>query len=449
MIKEKTAKIITESIPGPKSLELLENRNKFVARGISQSTEVFVEESKGALLKDVDGNVFIDFAAGIGVQNIGHCDDEVVNAIKAQAEKLIHPSFNVCMYESYVDLAKKLTEKTPGTYAKKMIFVNSGAEAVENAVKIARKYTGKSIVLSLENAFHGRTYMAMTLTSKVKPYKSGFAPFNTDTYKIPAGNCYRCSFGDKKYPECGLACAKKVDTLLNGELSPDMVAALIVEPVQGEGGFIVPPKEYLQELQRICNENNIVFIVDEIQAGFARTGALFASENFDIEPDIITLSKSIAAGLPLSAVVGKEEIMEAPVPGSIGGTYSGNPVACAAGLKVLEKIEKDNLCDRANEIGSTIIKRLNALKEKCPYIGDVRGIGAMVGVEFVKDKETKEPYKEIIGQICSYCLKKGVIFIGAGIFSNVIRFLPPLVMTDEQLDYGISVLEEAILSFTN
>jgi 4-aminobutyrate aminotransferase/(S)-3-amino-2-methylpropionate transaminase len=446
MINEKSAKIITETIPGPKSLELFEKKQKYVARGISTSSKLFVEESKGALLKDVDGNVFIDFAAGIGVQNVGHCDEEVVEAVKAQVEKLIHPSFNVCMYEPYVELAEKLVEKTPGDYAKKLIFANSGAEAVENAVKIARKYNGKPIVLSLENAFHGRTYMAMTLTSKVKPYKDGFAPFNTDTFKIPSANCYRCEFSDAKYPECGLKCAKRVRTLLKGELSPDTVSAMIVEPVQGEGGFIVPPKEYLQELQKICNENNIVFIVDEIQAGFARTGKLFASENFDIEPDIITLSKAIAAGLPLSAVVGKEEIMEAPIPGSVGGTYSGNPVACVAGLKVLEKIERDNLCERANEIGGIIKGRMNELKEKCAYIGDVRGIGAMVGIEFVKDKDSKEPYKEIVGKICNYCLQKGVIFISAGIFSNVVRFLPPLVMTDEQLEYGLSILEEAILS---
>ncbi|WP_461206166.1 4-aminobutyrate--2-oxoglutarate transaminase [Clostridium sp. DL1XJH146] len=448
MIEEKMAKIVTEQIPGPKSLEALKKRNEYVARGVSYSTEVFVEEAKGALMKDVDGNVFIDFAAGIGVQNVGHCDDEVVEAIKVQAEKLIHPSYNVCMYESYANLGQKLIEKTPGDYPKKIIFANSGAEAVENAVKIARKYTGKSTILSLENAFHGRTYMAMTLTSKVKPYKAGFAPFNTDTYKIPAANCYRCSFGDKKYPECGLACAKRVETLLQGELSPEMVAALIVEPVQGEGGFIVPPKEYLKELQRICNKNNIVFIVDEIQAGFARTGKLFASENFDIEPDMMTLSKSIAAGMPLSAVIGKAEIIDNPLPGSIGGTYSGNPVACAAGLKVLEIIEKKDLCERANEIGEKIKDRMNSLKDKSKYIGDVRGIGAMIGVEFVKDKETKDPYKEIISEICKYCLEKGVIFISAGIFSNVIRFLPPLVMTDEQLEYGLDVLEEAIMVYS-
>jgi 4-aminobutyrate aminotransferase/(S)-3-amino-2-methylpropionate transaminase len=443
MINEKNAKIITNELPGPKSKELLERRKEAVPRGISYSTEIFVDEAKGALIKDVDGNVFVDFAAGIGVQNVGHCDEEIVSAIKEQAEKYIHPSFNVAMYEPYVNLAEKLIEVTPGEYSKKAMFANSGAEAVENAIKIARKYTGKAGIVSLDFAFHGRTYMAMTLTSKVKPYKDGFAPYNSDTYKIPTPYCYRCPMGCK-YPECGIACAEKFRTMLKSDLSSEMIAAVIVEPVQGEGGFIVPPKEYMKTLQSICNENGIVFIVDEIQAGFARTGKLFASENYDIEPDLMTMSKAIAAGMPLSAVVGKSEIIDSPIVGAIGGTYSGNPVACAAALKVIEKIEKDKLSERAVEIGSYIKTRLLDMKEKYSAIGDVRGLGAMVAVELVKDRETKEPDKETTAKIINYCYNKGVIFINAGIFGNVIRFLPPLVMTMEQLEFGMNTLEEAL-----
>ena len=442
MILEKNATIVT-SIPGPKSKELLEKRLKYVARGVSYSTEVFVDEAKGALIKDIDGNVFVDFASGIGVQNVGHCDDDVVEAIKAQVEKNIHSSFNVAMYEQYVDLAEKLVSATPGDYAKKALFINSGAEAVENAIKIARKYTGKPMILSLENAFHGRTYMAMTLTSKVRPYKYGFAPYNSDTHKIPSPYCYRCPYG-KQNPGCNLECAQKLRDLLKGELSADMIAALIVEPIQGEGGFIVPPKGYLQELQKICNENGILFIVDEIQAGFGRTGSLFASEQFEVEPDMITMSKSLAAGMPLSAVIGREEIMENPIVGSIGGTFSGNPVSCAAGLKVLEKIEKDNLSEKANAIGEKIKSRLSEMQKKYPVIGDIRGLGAMCAVEFIKDPETKEPNKEIIGKITKESLQQGVIFLSAGIYGNVLRFLPPLVMTDEQLEYGLDALEKAI-----
>lgn len=443
MITEKTAKIVTDQVPGPKSQELLAKRLQYVPQGIGSGTQIFVEETKEALIKDVDGNVFLDFAAGIGVQNVGHCDREVVDAIKDQAEKYVHPCFHVAMYEPYVELAEKLVELTPGEHAKKVMFANSGAEAVENAVKIARKYTKKTGIISLECAFHGRTYMAMTLTSKVKPYKNGFGPFSPDTYKIPSPYCYRCPMGST-YPECGLACAEKLRTLLKGELAADMIAALIAEPVQGEGGFIVPPKDYLPTLQEICQENGIVFIVDEVQAGFGRTGKMFASEHFGIQPDLMTLSKSIAAGVPLSGVVGKAEIMDAPGPGEIGGTYGGSPLACAASLKVIEKIQKENLAEQANKIGEIIKSRLGQMQEKYPIIGNIRGLGAMVAVEFVKDQTTKEPYPEIVKKAIADCYQKGFIFLSAGIFSNLIRFLPPLVMTEEQVHAGMDALDEAL-----
>lgn len=443
MLKSSVTIPIRNKFSKEKSKVILEKRNKYVSHGVGNITPIIASEAKDAIIKDIDGNIYIDFAAGIGVQNVGHCDEAVIKAVQKQTEKLIHPCFHVTMYEPYINLAEKLTEITPGNFEKKVMFANSGAEAVENSIKIARKYTQKTGILSLETAFHGRTYMAMTLTSKVKPYKNGFGPFAPDTYKVPSAYCYRCPLGCK-YPSCGIVCAEKLRTSLKGELSPDMIAALIAEPIQGEGGFIVPPKEYLQALQEICREMDILFIMDEVQSGFARTGNMFASDHFEIEPDLITLSKALAAGFPLSAVVGKTEIMDAPNPGEIGGTYGGSPIGCVAALKVIEKIEKQYLMEKANRIGDILKLRLKEMQEKYSIIGDVRGMGAMFGIEFVKDQTSKTPYPEIIKKITNYALGKGVIFISAGIFSNVIRFLPPLVITEEQLNYGMDVLDEAI-----
>lgn len=446
MIEESNAKIVTE-VPGPKSKELIKKRKKYVAKGVSCSAPIFVDEAKGALIKDIDGNVFVDFAGAIGVQNIGHRDDGVVEAVKAQLDKYIHPCFHSSMYEPYIALSEKLVEITQGNYPKKAMLSNSGAEAVENAIKIARAYTKKTGIISLNGSFHGRTNLTMSITSKYKPYKNGFGPFSTETYKTEAAYCYRCPLGCK-YPECGVACAEKLRTMLKTVVSKDMIACLIAEPVQGEGGFLVPPKEYFQKLQEICNENDIVFIIDEVQAGFARTGKLFAHEHFDVEADIITMSKSIANGIPLSAVVGKAEIMDAACVGGIGGTYGGSPLGCVAALKVIEKIKKDSLCDRANEVGKYILDKLNEMKKEYGVIGDVRGLGAMIGLEFVKDRSTKEPYGEIVKNIVDYCFKHGVIFLNAGLFGNVIRFLPPLVITHDQLEYGLKVLEDAIGKFS-
>ena len=360
------AKIVTGTVPGPKSKELLERRLNSVSKGVSYSYDLFLKEAKGALIKDVDDNIFIDFVAGIGVQNIGHGDDDVIAAIKDQAEKYIHPCFNIAMYEPYVALAEQLTKLTPGNHAKKVMFANSGAEAVENGMKIARRYTKKMGIVSLECAYHGRTYGAMSITSKNKPYKYGFGPFVPETYKIPTPYCYRCPCGCT-YPECGLECAEKFRTLLKGELTPDLIAAFIMEPVQGEGGFIVPPKEYMTAMLEICKSNNIVFIADEVQAGYSRTGKLFACENFDIVPDIILLSKAIASGMPISAVVGSQEIMDCMDAGQIGGTYCGNPVACRAGLEVLKVIENKKLNERSQHIGGLMKQRLNEMKDKYPH----------------------------------------------------------------------------------
>lgn len=442
MIEESNVKLIT-SIPGIKSKKILEERKKYVADGVSMSVDIAVEEAKGALIKDVDGNIFLDFAAGIGVQNVGHCDDEIIDAIKDQLDKYIHPCFHVATYEPYVALAKKLTEITVGDYEKKVMLANSGAEALENAIKVAKAYTKKTGILSATGSFHGRTLMTMSITSKYKPYKNGFGPYAPETYKFDYPYTYR-NGGELSDVEYGKLCAEKLRLMLKTTICPEMIACLIVEPLQGEGGFVVPTKEYMQELQKICNENNIVFIVDEVQAGFARTGKMFAHEHYGIEPDIITMSKSIAAGVPLSAVVGKKEIMDSACVGGIGGTYGGSPLACVSALKVIEKIEKEDLCGKSIKLGKYIIGRLNEMKEKYDVVGDVRGIGSMIGLEFVKDRVTKEPAADIVKTIIKKCYEKGVILINAGLLGNVIRFLPPLVMSEEQVKYGMDILEEAI-----
>jgi len=442
MIEESNVKLIT-SIPGPRSKELLEERKKYVADGVSVATEIAVAEAKGALIKDVDGNVFLDFAAGIGVQNIGHCDDGVIEAIKAQADKYIHPCFHVATYEPYVELSKKLTEITSGDHEKKVMLANSGAEALENAIKVAKAYTNKKGILSANGSFHGRTLMTMSITSKYKPYKNGFGPYAPDVYKFDYPYSYRAPLGvsPEDYAD---ECIERLRTMLKTTISPEMIACLVVEPLQGEGGFVVPSAKYMQELQKICNENNIVFIVDEVQAGFGRTGKMFAHEHYGIVPDIITMSKSIAAGVPLSAVVGKKEIMDAACVGGIGGTYGGSPLACVAALKVIEKIEKEDLCEKSLKLGEYITGRLNEMKEKYHVIGDVRGLGSMVGLELVKDRDTKEPAADLVKAVIKRCYQNGVILLNAGLLGNVIRFLPPLVMTEEQVKYGMDVLDAAI-----
>ncbi len=425
--------------------ELLARRKKLVSRGISNATPIFVREARGATLIDVDGKEYIDFYGGIGTLNAGHCPDLVVEAVKNQAEKLLHTCFMVTMYEQYLDLAEKLIEISPGNFEKRAMFVNSGAECVENAVKIARFYTKRPSIISFECAFHGRTLLTMTLTSKVKPYKFGFGPFAPEVYKVPSAYCYRCHF-NSTYPECGLHCLEQFERVFAAEVAPENVAAMIIEPVQGEGGFIVPPPEFLPGLQRICARHGIVFIVDEVQTGFGRTGKMFACEHWGVEPDLMTVAKSIASGMPLGGVVGRAEIMDAPDPAHIGGTFGGNPVSCVAGLATIEYLQKENLPERAAVIGEKVLNRMKQLQEKYPIIGDVRGLGAMNAIELVKDRKTKEPAKEETAAITKYCVENGVIVISAGIFSNVVRTLVPLVITDEQLDKGMEVLENAIAS---
>lgn len=422
--------------------ELMALRQKHVPPGPFNITPIFAQRAKGAVIEDVEGKQYIDFAGGIGVENVGHCAEQVVAAIKEQAEQFIHTCFHVVMYEPYVKLAKKMNEVTPGDFPKKTMFVNSGAEAVENGVKIARYATKRPAIIAFQNAFHGRTYMAMTLTSQVKPYKWGFGPFCPEVYRMPYAYCYRCPFG-LEYPACEIHCAEYLEEFFIGHVAADSVAALIVEPVQGEGGFIVPPQGYFNKLKAICEKHGILFIMDEIQAGMGRTGKLFASEHFDVIPDIILTGKSIAAGLPLAGITGKAELMDKPHVGGLGGTYGGNPIACKAGLAVLNTLNADML-ESAKKLGEKLRERLLDLQSRYEIIGDVRGLGPMIGMELVRDRQSKEPAGDEAGELVKRCYENGLIVISCGVYHNVIRILVPFVITDDQLEMGFAVLEDML-----
>ncbi|MDL2264191.1 4-aminobutyrate--2-oxoglutarate transaminase [Synergistaceae bacterium OttesenSCG-928-I11] len=443
MRKLEGPKIVTSSVPGPKAQALLEKHTKNTPLGLSQVLPTFVAQGDGALFEDVDGNVFLDFAGGIGVLNIGYSHEEVVKAVKDQADKFFHTMINCVFYEQYTNLAAKLNEIVPIEGTKKTLFLNSGAEADENAIKIARKYTKKTDVITFTGAFHGRTLLAMTLTSKVKPYKFGFGPFAPGVHRIEFPYCYRCPWGQDK-ATCGTFCATRLEDFFLEYAAPEDIAALIIEPVQGEGGFIVPPDEYLIALRKICDKYNIVMIADEVQSGMCRTGKMFACEYWPVKPDLVTIAKSIGGGIPLSAVTGKAEIMDAPHVGGIGGTYGGNPIGAAAGLKVIEVMQRDNFAEKSRVLGEKIDARLKKMQEKFPVIGDVRGLGSMKAIELVKDRKTKEPAKELVGQVVQQCWKNGLLILSAGLRGNVIRFLMPLVITDEQLNKGFDILEKAL-----
>jgi len=427
---------------------LLDEKNKHVPQGVFSTHPIFAERAKGAIITDVEGKEYIDFAGGIGVVNVGHCDEEVLKAIQDQIQKYIHTCFQVVMYEPYVELAKRLNEITPGSFSKKTMFVNSGAEAVENAVKIARHTTGRPAIIAFEDAFHGRTLLTMSLTSKMKPYKFGFGPYAPEIYRMPYAYCYRCDFG-LEYPSCEIRCAYFLREFFHTHISSEQVAALIVEPVLGEGGFVIPPREYFKILHKICQEHGIVFIADEIQTGFGRTGRMFAIEHYKVEPDIIVVGKSIAGGIPLSGITGRTELMDHPQAGGLGGTFCGNPIACCAALAVLDLFEKKDLISRAGQIGKKVLERFEELKEKYSIVGDVRGLGAMVGIELVIDRKTKEPATLFTKRLIELCRKKGLLMISAGTYSNIIRPLMPLIITDEQLDQGLNVIEEAISEIDN
>ncbi|TFJ94215.1 4-aminobutyrate--2-oxoglutarate transaminase [Lentibacillus salicampi] len=438
---------VNTALPGPKAKELLDRRHNAVPDGVSYGTPTFVESAKGALLKDIDGNQFIDFAGAIGVNNVGHSHDTVVGALQEQAPKYIHTGFNVMMYDSYIELAEKLADLSPGRFDKKVMFLNSGAEANENAVKIARKYTGRQAVVSVSGGFHGRTLLAMSMTGKVKPYKYEYGPFAPEVYHAPFPYNYRRPEGmtEEAYTDELL---RRVKDFFITEVDPSQVAAFIMEPIQGESGFIVPDKKFVQGVYELCKQHGILFIADEIQTGFGRTGKYFAMDHFGVEPDLVTVSKSMAAGLPISGIIGRQEIMDFANAGELGGTYCGTPLGCRAGLAVLDVMEKENLNARAVKIGEKVMDKFSTMYEKFDVIGDYRGIGAMCALEFVKDRDTKEPDKDMTGRVLKEARERGVIALNAGIFDNVVRLLMPLVITDEQLDEGLDILGEAIEAAT-
>jgi 4-aminobutyrate aminotransferase/(S)-3-amino-2-methylpropionate transaminase len=403
-------------------------RTEVISAGVSSVTPVHVASAQGALVRDVEGREYIDFGGGIGVMNIGHCHPKVVAAIKAQAEKFHHTCFMVSPYEVAIRLADKLCRVTPGDFPKKAMFVSSGAEAVENAVKIARYYTKRPAVIVFDNAYHGRTLLTMTMTSKVKPYKFGFGPFAPEVYRMP--------FGDAAGPE-------KLKEVFLKQVNPEAVACVVAEPVQGEGGFIAPPPGYFQELAKICRENGILFVSDEIQSGMGRTGKMFAIEHWGVEPDLITVAKSMGAGMPIAAVVGRKEIMDSVHPWGLGGTYGGNPLASAAALAVLEVFEEEDMLGKARDLGEKLKERFEAFRRKYKIVGEIRGLGAMLGLALVKG-DTAKPAADEAKQLAAFCLERGLIILVCGTYSNVVRVLVPFVITEEQLEKGLSILEQGL-----
>jgi 4-aminobutyrate aminotransferase / (S)-3-amino-2-methylpropionate transaminase / 5-aminovalerate transaminase len=427
---------IKTEIPGPKSRALMERRHRAVSSGIGTATPIMAQEAKGALLTDVDGNTFIDFGGGIGVMNVGHADPRVVAAVKEQVERFTHTCFYVTEYEPYIELAEKLNALVPGAFEKRSFFVNSGAEAVENSIKIARSYTKRTAILAFDNAFHGRTLLAMSLTSKANPYKKSFGPFAPEIYRVPAPYPFRGPSEEEWFTAFERALV---------DIDVGSVAAAIVEPVSGEGGFIPWPDSCLQRLREFCDEHGIVMIADEIQTGFGRTGKMFCVEHSGVVPDLLTTAKSLGGGLPIGGVTGKAEIMDSVHVGGLGTTYGGNPLACAAALAVLETFEEGDLLSRANLIGERAMGAMREIQDKhLDFVGDVRGRGAMLAIELIKDPETKAPDKERTGRIVEAALQEGLLLLTAGQYTNVIRTLMPLAITDEELEEGLSVLARAV-----
>ncbi|PSL42946.1 4-aminobutyrate aminotransferase/(S)-3-amino-2-methylpropionate transaminase [Salsuginibacillus halophilus] len=423
-------------MPKRTTAEWQEIRDQYIPQGVGNGNRNIAKYGRGAELYDIEGERYIDFAGAIGTINVGHAHPEVVKAIQEQAENVIHPGFNVMMYDSYIELAKQLTEITPGEHAKQTILLNSGAEAVENAVKIARKYTKRQAVVTFDRAFHGRTNMTMGMTSKVKPYKFEFGPFAGELYKAPYPYPYRKpdDMSDETYEAFMI---EEFERFFLTTVAPESTACVVMEPVQGEGGFIVPPKRFVKYVEEFCKKHGILFVADEIQTGFGRTGAFLASEHFEITPDFVTLSKSLAGGVPLSAVVGRSEVMNEASPGELGGTYAGSPLGCAAALAAIDVIRNENLNERAEVIGEQIEAKGKAWAEKYEWVGEVRRLGAMVAIEIVEDRKTKTPDKMKAAAIAKAANASGVLLLTAGLYGNVVRFLPPLVMTDEQLEEGL------------
>lgn len=427
--------------------DLKRARDEHVPRGPFNVTNLFAARAKNAIITDVEGRDYIDFASGIGVMAVGHCHPKVVAAVRDQAGLFSHTCFHVVMYEAYIELAKKMNAAAPGSSPKKTMFANSGAEAVENAVKIARYSTGRNAVVAFEDAFHGRTLLTMSLTSKTMPYKKGFGPFAPEVYRLPYAYCYRCPLA-LEYPACGVACADLLEDAFKNYVEAGEVAAVLAEPVLGEGGFVSPPKEYFPKIKATCEKHGILFIADEIQSGFGRTGKMFAIEHSGVEPDIMTTAKALAAGYPLSAITGRTEIMDAPHSGGLGGTYGGNPTACRAALAVFDIIAEENLLERAVVVGDRIRSAFGRLADDLGVVGDVRGLGAMVSMELVTERSTKEPAAALTKALVARAVEKGVIMISAGTHGNVIRPLVPLTIELDTLERGLAIIAESLTEVT-
>jgi 4-aminobutyrate aminotransferase/(S)-3-amino-2-methylpropionate transaminase len=423
-------------IPGPRSREIVERSDRAVASPLALTFPVVAESARGVTITDVDGNTFIDFAGGVGTLNVGHSHPDVVSAAQEQLERFSHTDYTVVPYEVYVSLAERLAERVPISGPVKAGFFNAGTEAVENAVKFARAYTKRPAVIAFEGGFHGRTLMSLSLTSKTHPYKAGLGPFAPEVYRVPFPYAYRGITSDD-----ALAALERA---FSAHVGAETVAAIVLEPVQGEGGFVVAPPEFVQGVRQICDERGIVLVVDEVQTGFGRTGRFFAMEHFGVEPDLVAVAKSIAAGLPLSGVLGRAEIMDAPGPGAIGGTYVGNPVAQAAALAVLDVIDEEGLVERSAAIGETIRARMLAWQERWAAIGEVRGLGSMLAIELVSDAAARTPAPELVTAIAGEALARGLMLITCGVYGNCIRVLVPLVITDAELDEALGVWEEAL-----
>ena len=424
------------AIPGPLSKAILDRKDKVIADPLSITIPVVIQEGRGSTLTDVDGNTFIDFTGGVGCLNVGHSHPKLVEAAQEQLTRFAHTDFTIVPYEVYVTLAERLIAVSPFTGPAKAAFFNAGTEAVENAVKFARSYTKRPAVIVFEGAFHGRTLLSMTMTSKTHPYKAGLGPFAPEVYRVPFAQDYRG-------PDTRTALAALERALIT-QVAAEQVAAIVIEPVQGEGGFVVAPRDFMSGIRRLCDEHGIVMVVDEVQTGFGRTGRMFAIEHYGIEPDLMTVAKSIAGGLPLSGVIGKAEIMDAPPDSAIGGTYVGNPVAQAAALAVLDVFEEENLVERAQQIGERIRERMVSWQERVEQIGDVRGLGAMLAIEFVRDRDSKEPNPELAAAVIEAAAERGLLLLKSGIYSNCIRVLCPLVLTDAELDEALEVWEDAL-----
>jgi len=448
MLINSLPKIVTE-LPGPKCKLVIEKRSTAIPSAVACSAPFVIDRAEGAMVQDLDGNIFMDWVAGISVLNIGHSNKEVIKAVQDQAERYFHPQINTIHYKEYIDLAETLNNITPGSFKKRTAFFNSGAEGIENAVKIARKYKRRTEIIAFSGGFHGRTYMAMTLTSG-NTYRAAFTPLAPGVHRAEFPNEYRTNSNIAK-ENIVKHYIDQLEYMFVDYLSPESVAAILIEPIQGENGFIAPPAGYIKQLRQICDKHGILLIADEVQTGFCRTGKMFATEYWADEgvyADILVSAKSMAAGIPLSAVTGREEIMQSVQVGEIGGTYGGNPLACASALKVIEIMQRDNFADKAIRIGEKCLPRFAGWYEKYKSIGTYRGTGAMLSLEFVKDRITKEPDPKIAADIINYCKYKGLILKNAGSYNQTVRLLMPLVTTDEQISIGLDMIEEAINKFS-